>query len=123
VCVVISEESTNSVIFQELFLYLMLQDVFSAQVGNINSSNLKTTLKGASNADYCFTSNHQNLMVTLSFKSSNPEIRDLDTGKIVHTLGMSGLKTSRVACHQKLPILATTLDDGTICLWDASTYK
>jgi coatomer subunit beta' len=95
----------------------------TVKVGNINSSNLKTTLKGASNADYCFTSNHQNLMVTLSFKSSNPEIRDLDTGKIVHTLGMSGLKTSRVACHQKLPILATTLDDGTICLWDASTYK
>ncbi|PUZ45721.1 hypothetical protein GQ55_8G247200 [Panicum hallii var. hallii] len=95
----------------------------TVKVGNINSSNLKTTLKGASNADYFFTSNHQNLMVTLSFKSPNSEIRDLDTGKIVHTLGVSGLKMSRVACQPKLPILATTLDDGTICLWDASTYK
>lgn len=74
--VVISEESTNSVIFRELFLYLLLQDVFSAQVGNINSSNLKT-LKEASNADYFFTSNHQNLMVTLSFQSPNSEVKNI----------------------------------------------
>ncbi|RLM70228.1 hypothetical protein C2845_PM17G14490 [Panicum miliaceum] len=51
------------------------------------------------------------------------KIWDLETGKIVHTLGVSGLKTSHIACHPTLPILATTLDDGTVCLWDASTYR
>lgn len=28
-----------------------------------------------------------------------------------------------VACHPTLPILATRLDDGTVCLWDATTYR
>ena len=62
------------------------------------------------------------LSLSLSYLCEK-QIRDLDTGKIVHTLGVSGLKMSRVACHPSLPILASTLDDGTVCLWDASTYK
>lgn len=51
------------------------------------------------------------------------QIRDLETRKIVHTLGVNGRKTRRVACHPRLPIFATMLDDGTVCLWHASTYR
>jgi len=93
------------------------------KVGNIISSSLKTKLRGTFNADYFFTHSHQQLMITLSFKSPDCEIWDLETEKVVHTLGVSGRRTSRVACHPTLPILVTTLDDGTVCLWDASTYR
>ncbi|EMS46447.1 Coatomer subunit beta'-1 [Triticum urartu] len=51
------------------------------------------------------------------------KIWDLKTREVVHTLSMSGRKTTWVACHPKLPILVTTLDDGTVCLWHASTYR
>uniref|UniRef100_N1R4M9 Uncharacterized protein n=1 Tax=Aegilops tauschii TaxID=37682 RepID=N1R4M9_AEGTA len=51
------------------------------------------------------------------------KIWDLKTQKVVHTLSVSGHKTTWVACHPKLPILVTMLDDGTVCLWDASTYR
>lgn len=53
------------------------------------------------------------------------QIWDLDTEKVVHTLEVSGSesKTTCVACHPTLPILVTTLDDGTVCFWDAITYR
>uniref|UniRef100_A0A8R7V0V7 Uncharacterized protein n=1 Tax=Triticum urartu TaxID=4572 RepID=A0A8R7V0V7_TRIUA len=94
------------------------------KAGNIKTSSLETTLKGPFvMADYFFTRGHQHLMVTLRSNSHNSEIWDLKTREVVHTLSMSGRKTTWVACHPKLPILVTTLDDGTVCLWHASTYR
>uniref|UniRef100_A0A8R7RB91 Uncharacterized protein n=2 Tax=Triticum urartu TaxID=4572 RepID=A0A8R7RB91_TRIUA len=94
------------------------------KVGSIKPSSLETTLTGSFiMADYLFTRGDEHLMVTLRFDSHNSEIWDLKTQKVVHTLSVSGHKTTWVACHPKLPILVTVLDDGTVCLWDASIYR
>jgi len=94
------------------------------KVGNIKTSSLKTTLRGPFvMADYFFARGHEHLMVTLRSESHNSEIWDLKTQEVVHTLSVSGRKMTWVACHPKLPILVTMLDDGTVCLWDASTYR
>ncbi|WVZ49993.1 hypothetical protein U9M48_001294 [Paspalum notatum var. saurae] len=95
------------------------------QVGNIESFSLTTKLKGQlfKAADYFFTCSRQNLMVTLRSTSPHAEILDLKTGEVVGTLGVSGHETRRVAGHPALPILVTALDDGTVCFWDANTYR
>ena len=104
--------------------FACVTDEDKVKVWNIKTSILETTLKGPFvMADYFFNRGHQHLMVTLKFDAHNSEIWDLKTRKVVHTLSVSGHKTTWVACHPKLPILVTMLDDGTVCLWDASTYR
>ncbi|KAF7104787.1 hypothetical protein CFC21_105654 [Triticum aestivum] len=104
--------------------FACVTDEDRVKVWNIKTSSLETTLKGPFvMADYFFTRGHQHLMVTLRFDSHNSEIWDLKTQEVVHTLSVSGRKMTWVACHPKLPILVTMLDDGTVCLWDASTYR
>ncbi|KAM3370266.1 hypothetical protein ACQJBY_017895 [Aegilops geniculata] len=104
--------------------FACVTDEDKVKVWNIKTSILETTLKGPFvMADYFFNCGHQQLMVTLKFDAHNSEIWDLKTRKVVHTLSVSGHKTTWVACHPKLPILVTMLDGGTVCLWDASTYR
>ncbi|KAF7046602.1 hypothetical protein CFC21_055622 [Triticum aestivum] len=94
------------------------------KVGSIKPSSLETTLTGSFvMADYLFTRGDEHLMVTLRFDSHISEIWDMKTQKVVHTLSVSGHKTTWVACHPKLPIQVTVLDDGTVCLWDATIYR
>ncbi|XP_066348582.1 uncharacterized protein [Miscanthus floridulus] len=96
------------------------------KAGNIeNSSRLTTKLMGPFEADYCFSHNHLHLMVTLSPTSAEVQILDLETRKVYHTLSLGGRKSKTIciACHPTLPILVTMLDDGTVCFWDASTYR
>lgn len=104
--------------------FACVTDEGKVEVWNTKTSILETTLKGPFvMADYFFNRGHQHLMVTLKFDAHNSEIWDLKTRKVVHTLSVSGHKMTWVACHPKLPILVTMLDDGTVCLWDANTYR
>ncbi|VAH99958.1 unnamed protein product [Triticum turgidum subsp. durum] len=104
--------------------FACVTDEDRVKVWNIKPSNLETTLKGPFvMADYFSTRGHEHLMVTLRSESRNSEIWNLKTQEVVHTLSVSGHQTTWVACHPKLPILVTVLDGGTVCFWDASTYR
>lgn len=107
------------------------------QVWNIHDQSswpTNTLPVGPYNADFLFTQSHLHCFMvtsgspkqcTCESTASCTEIWDMQkNGEVVHTLRVSGdSKTRGVACHPTLPILVTTLDDGTVCLWDARTYR
>jgi len=47
----------------------------------------------------------------------------LQTNERVRSLGVSGRAIQDVAFHPALPILVTRSSDGTVCLWDVTTYR
>ncbi|XP_035821244.1 uncharacterized protein [Zea mays] len=90
------------------------------KVWEIHSSTPITTLFGPNNVDYFTDADRQFLLNIWSQKAT---ILDLQTQKTVHRLLVHQREMRDVACHPTLPILATRLDDGTVCLWDATTYR
>ncbi|KAL6640391.1 hypothetical protein ACP70R_021514 [Stipagrostis hirtigluma subsp. patula] len=103
--------------------FASVSDDRTTKVWNIHSSQPITTVEGSDSADYLYTDSHQHFLVTCGGASCAAHIRDLQTEKRVHSLGMSGRYTLEVACHPTLPILVTRSGGGIVCLWDASTYR
>ncbi|CAN6373288.1 unnamed protein product [Urochloa humidicola] len=87
------------------------------------------TFKGNENITFYSESRRHFLVTTgatdIPYNSIN--IWNLQTKKSVHTLGVTRTSTHRVACHHRLPILATITKDYTghrhIFLWDTRTYR
>lgn len=88
---------------------------------NIESSSLTNTLE-AFDADL-----RGQWMVTLrnrgAANSKQNQIWNLLTKEVVCTWGVIGHSMTCAAWHPWFPILATTLDDGTVCLWNTSNVR
>ncbi|CAL4995413.1 unnamed protein product [Urochloa decumbens] len=96
----------------------------TAKVWNIHSSRPITTLVGSSSVDFLFNDSHRDFLVTCGLQTCVcAEIWDLRTEERVHTLAVDGQSICNLACHPTLPTLVTMLLDGTVCLWDATTYS
>ncbi|CAN6381916.1 unnamed protein product [Urochloa humidicola] len=96
------------------------------KVWDIHCSYPIATFKGNENITFYTESRH--FLVTtgpIDIPHNSTNIWNLQTKKSVHTLGVTRMSTHRVACHRRLPILATSAKDyhRHIFLWDTRTYR